>query len=96
MFWYGHDMGGWGFGLMTFSFIVFWALVIVAIVLLVRHFGRTGQPPGTFPPAGPSTPTSTAEQLLAERFARGDIDEEEYQRRLRTLRASTGSHQGRG
>lgn len=28
------------------------------------------------------------EQLLAERFARGDIDEEEYQRRLAALRSS--------
>ena len=91
MFWYGHDMGGWGFGLMTFSFIVFWALVIVAIVLLVRHFGRAGQQPG---PAPHAPPTTTAEQLLAERFARGDIDEEEYRRRLNTLRAATGPRQG--
>ncbi|WP_442812395.1 SHOCT domain-containing protein [Streptomyces sp. NBC_01210] len=34
--------------------------------------------------AGPSP-----EQLLAERFARGDIDEEEYQRRRAALRSSS-------
>ncbi|MFD0503335.1 SHOCT domain-containing protein [Streptomyces chiangmaiensis] len=40
-------------------------------------------------PWTPPTPPS-AEQLLAERFARGEIDEEEYQRRLRVLH-STGA-----
>jgi putative membrane protein len=40
--------------------------VIVGIVLLVRYFGRSGQP---------ATPAHTPEQLLAERFARGEIDE---------------------
>ncbi|MFI0716705.1 SHOCT domain-containing protein [Streptomyces inhibens] len=30
----------------------------------------------------------TPEQILAERYARGEIDEEEYQRRLATLRGS--------
>lgn len=95
MYWYGHGMGGWGFGLMAFSFLLFWALVIVAIVLLVRYFGRAGRQGGSFPPPGSyGPPGSTAEQLLAERFARGEIDEEEYQRRLNTLRASTGSREG--
>ncbi len=95
MYWYGHGMGGWGFGLMTFSFLLFWALVVVAIVLLVRHFGRgAGHQGGPFPPGPYGTHASTAEQLLAERFARGEIDEEEYQRRLNTLRASTGSRDG--
>lgn len=87
MFWYGHGMGGWGYGLMTLSFIVFWGLVIVAIVLLVRHFGRPGEQAGSFrPPESPAATKSTAEQLLSERYARGEIDDEEYQRRLNTLR----------
>jgi putative membrane protein len=34
-------------------------------------------------PAGPARPAP--EQLLAERFARGEIDEEEYRRRLARL-----------
>ncbi|MFI9201609.1 SHOCT domain-containing protein [Streptomyces sp. NPDC053048] len=33
-------------------------------------------------------PPSSPEQILAERYARGEIDEEEYQRRLATLRGS--------
>jgi putative membrane protein len=97
MYWYGHGMGGWGFGLMAVSFLLFWALVIVAIVLLVRHFSRPGTAPGSFPPAAPPATTtgSTAEQVLAERFARGEIDDEEYRRRLNVLHSPTGPSQAR-
>jgi putative membrane protein len=76
MMYYG-DMSGWGFALMAISAVVFWGLVIVGIVLLVRYFGRSGQPP---------TAVHAPEQLLAERFARGEIDESEYHARLATLR----------
>ena len=101
MFWYGNHMGGWGWGLMTFSSIVFWALVVFVIVLLVRHFSRTGQrPPGGpagYGPPGPGHgPASGPEQVLAERYARGEIDEEEYHRRLATLRGSAGQPSGTG
>lgn len=102
MFWYGNGMGGWGWGLMAFSFIVFWALVVLAVVLLVRHFSRSGQqspsgPPQYGPPAGP--PPSSPGQLLAERYARGEIDDAEYQQRQATLRgagAVAGSGQADG
>ncbi len=76
MFWTDHDVGGWGYALMSLSMLVFWGLVITGIVLLVRNLGRSPQP-------GRATP----EQILAERFARGEIDEDEYQRRLQSLGA---------
>ncbi|WP_330309120.1 MULTISPECIES: SHOCT domain-containing protein [unclassified Streptomyces] len=85
MFWYGHD-GGWGWFAMSVSMVLFWAVIIGVGVLLFRALGRTAEHPYTHTPAGPSP-----EQLLAERFARGEIDEEEYQRRLATLRASPPS-----
>lgn len=70
---------GWGFALMTMSMVLFWGLVIGAIVLIVR---ATGRAPGLSPPpaAGPGP-----QQILAERFARGEIDEQEYHSRLATL-----------
>ncbi|MBA2807739.1 SHOCT domain-containing protein [Streptomyces sp. KM273126] len=37
---------------------------------------------------GPPGPRSGPEQILAERYARGEIDEEEYERRMATLRGS--------
>lgn len=60
--------------------VLFWALVITAIVLLVRYLmsSRTG--------AEPVAGLKAAENLLAERYARGDIDDEEYRRRLTLLR----------
>ncbi len=84
MYWYGDHMTGWGYGLMAVTGLLFWALVITGIVALVRYLGRTDQ-------YRPRTGQPTAEQVLAERFARGEIDEEEYQRRLETLRAGPRS-----
>ena len=82
MDWYGHGIGGWGYGLTAITMILFWGAVIAGIVALVRYLGRGGQPPGARPPA------QAPEQLLAERFARGEIDEDEYHRRLTALRAT--------
>ena len=85
MYWYGSGMSGWGYALMTVSMILFWGAVIFGIVLLVRYFGRSGQPPAARPPRSAEPPQSP-ERLLAERFARGEIGEEEYQQRLAVLR----------
>ena len=83
MYWYGNGMSGWGYALMTVSMVLFWALLIAGVVTLVRYLGRSTQPTLTSPPPHRHTP----EQVLAERFARGDIDDDEYRRRLDTLRA---------
>ena len=83
---FDHDVSGWGYAGMAISLVVFWGLVIAGIVVLVRYLARSEQPRGGPPVNRPPSP----EQVLAERFARGEIDEEEYHRRLETLRA-TGS-----
>ena len=82
MFWYDHDLTGWGWAGMTIGMVVFWGLVITGIVLLVRAVSRNDRP-------APTPPTPDAEQLLAERFARGEIEEPEYRDRLATLRGAT-------
>jgi putative membrane protein len=79
MMYWGNGMGAWGMVLMTLSTLLFWGLVIAGIVALVRYTGRSGQ---ASTPAGPPT---APQQMLAERFARGEIDEEEYTRRLHVL-----------
>ena len=87
MYWYGSGMSGWGYALMTVSMILFWGAVIFGIVMLVRHFGRNGQPPAEpRPPQSLESPQSP-ERLLAERFARDEIDEEEYRQRLAVLQS---------
>jgi putative membrane protein len=80
MYWDGDGLQWWGYLLMSLSMIVFWGLVIGGIVALVRYLGRAPEPVQT-PPVQP-----TPEQILGERFARGELDEEEYARRLDALR----------
>jgi putative membrane protein len=75
-------MGGWGYLLMTVTTLLFLALVIIGVVALVRYLARADrQPVRPATPAGPSP-----DGLLAERYARGEIDEQEYRRRLEVLR----------
>lgn len=80
MFWYGAGMNGWGYALMTISMVLFWALVIFGVVALLRFFTGVDQS---------STTRLTPEQLLADRFARGEIDEQEYHHRLAVLRGGS-------
>jgi len=80
MFWRGEGMNGWGYAYMSVTMVLFWGVVILGIVALLRHLSRSGQSGG----AG-DLPRPTAEQVLAERFARGEIDEQEYQSRLAAL-----------
>jgi putative membrane protein len=82
MMWYGGN--GWGWGgwiLMTVVMVVFWALVITAVVLAIRYL-TSPRGTGATPAARPSSP----EDLLAERYARGEINDDEYQQRLTVLR----------
>ncbi|SHN87764.1 putative membrane protein [Geodermatophilus obscurus] len=90
MGWYdwGH-MSGWGWAASMIGTLLFLGLIALVAWLVVRAVRRPGD--------GFSRPTytagqDTAERLLADRFARGEIDEDEYRRRLATLRGvGTGS-----
>ncbi|MDT4985919.1 MAG: putative rane protein [Micromonosporaceae bacterium] len=86
MNWYGNGMNGWGYGLMTVSMLLFWALVIAAVVVLVRHLDSQRRQTSTAQPA-----KCTPEQVLAERFAHGDIDDDEYRHRVGVLRSHVNS-----
>ena len=83
MYWGGDGMAWWGYLLMSVSMIVFWGLVIGGIIALVRYLGRPPEQSQT----GPVQPTP--EQILAERFARGELDEEEYRHRLDALHGNS-------
>jgi putative membrane protein len=66
---------------MSVSMVVFWGLLILGGIAVVRALN--GRSPGGTPPERRPTP----EEVLDERFARGEIDEEEYRRRLDVLHA---------
>ncbi len=85
MYWGNHGMNGWGYALMGINAILFWVLLVAAIVLLVRYLGDPRSA------SNGSRDRGSAEQILADRFARGEIDDEEYRRRLATVREERGS-----
>ncbi|WP_407840666.1 SHOCT domain-containing protein [Streptomyces sp. DSM 116496] len=71
---------------MSLTTLIIWTLIVAAAILVVRALRRDGADGPTVPAPHP-TPDKGAEKLLAERFARGEIDDEEYRRRLAVLRA---------
>jgi putative membrane protein len=79
---YAEHVSGWGYALGIVSMVLFWSLLILGIAAAARYLGRGRREPSA--PARPGPPV--AEQVLAERFARGEIDAEEYHQRLDTLR----------
>ena len=70
-------MGGWGMmgGWMLLWSVLLLALVVLGIVLVVRR-GRGDETP---------PPRPDALRVLEERFARGEIDRQEFEERRRTL-----------
>ncbi|MGW3277188.1 SHOCT domain-containing protein [Nocardia rhamnosiphila] len=75
--WYGTGMSGWGIGLMVAGTILFWALVVSGTVLLVRYMASSATPPPRV--------WASPRQVLAERYARGEITDDEYVRRMKVL-----------
>ncbi len=83
-------MGGYGCGPMMGWVWVFWILIVVGVALLVllavRLIGggtnRTGTGGG---PSGAATGRSAARRILDERYAKGELDVEDYRERLKGL-----------
>lgn len=77
MMWYG--AGNWGWMAMI-PMLLFWMVLIVAAIWAVGALSRRGQHPE--PPADPAVET------VRRRYAQGEIDEAEYEERLRILNSS--------
>jgi putative membrane protein len=67
--------GAWGIGMMLMM-LVFWVLVIVGIVLAIRWLAGQGE----------RARSDRAIEILRERYARGEIDKDEFEARRRDLR----------
>lgn len=81
MMWWGH--GGWGAGgwvAMGLMMLVFWGLVATLVVWIVRSTSGTPQVPG-----GSDRTLPSPDSVLADRFARGEIDEAEFTSRRAAL-----------
>ncbi len=71
--------GGWGPGFGWFFMLLLWGLVILGIVAIVKWLmGAPGANTGMPPP-------KTARQILEERYARGEIDREDFEQKKRDL-----------
>ncbi len=70
----GWMWGAWGIGMMLMM-LLFWGLVIAAIVLGVRWL--VGQPKVSQP--------DSALEILRQRYARGEINREEFEQKKRDL-----------
>ncbi len=73
--------GGPGFFGMGFGMLLFWALLIVGVVVLLRRLA-TGSDRRAPPSEGAS-----ALDILAQRYARGEIDRAEFEQKRRDLGA---------
>ena len=71
--------GGWdGWGWMLSWHLLWWVPLIVLVVAAVIALTRRSRDTSTTRP--------DPEQVLAERYARGEIDTEEFERRRQALR----------
>ena len=66
-YWGMHPFGVWGIGMMLMM-LVFWGLVITALVLGIRWLITHGREPRADSPL----------DILKKHYARGEIDKEEY------------------
>lgn len=75
---FGHDQMMWGFG--WWGMMFFWILVIIGIVFLIKWLVEQGRM---------SRKTSEGEEsaldILKKRYARGEIDKEEFEQKKKDL-----------
>ena len=74
---YGMMGGGWGMTFMIIAMILFWGLIIGGIILLVRFI---------FPSVSSGVkPSQDALEILKQRYAKGEIEKEEFDAKKRDL-----------
>jgi putative membrane protein len=79
MMWGWNDAGWAGWLFMSLMMLIFWGGLAAIIVWLIRQPQRS---------AGEAKPSAMS--ILEERFARGEIDEEEFDTRRNTLLQASG------
>ena len=75
--WHDGDWNAWEWVVMSLMMILFWGgpIALVALIVHIAGRGRSDAP----------SQTPSSRELLAQRFARGEIDQDEFIRRRRAL-----------
>lgn len=80
---YGYGMGGWGWIFMSLGTLAFLGLIALVVWAVLRTSNSGNSGARSAPDGG------SAREILAQRYARGEIDDQEYQQRLHTLSGIT-------
>jgi len=72
------SFGWWGMGFGIVFMLLFWALIILGIAVLIRWLLMQS-------PSDRGGRDKTPLEIVQERYARGEIDREEYEQKKRDL-----------
>lgn len=85
------DNGSWSAAdwmLMGFAMLLFWALVVTGIIWAVRSASGSAARRDSVSLHKPTPPSrASAQDILDERYARGELSDEEYRQRRELLGA---------
>lgn len=81
MMWWNDNMAWSGWIVMILTMGIFWSLVVFGVIAIFRRDGISR-------PSNQQPIERNPLQMLDERFARGEIDADEYHARQEVLRAS--------
>ncbi len=79
MWGYMHEYGWNGIGFGMVGMLLFWVLLIVAIIALIKYTLNTGK-------SFERTPEKTLLDILKERYAHGEIGREEFEQKKHDLK----------
>ena len=87
---YGYDSGmsGWGYVLMTVAALLVAGLAAMGTLMLIRSGATTRRS------AADPVRQTKAQRILEQRFAAGEVDQDEFRSRMDVLRSTAKSNTG--